>query len=257
MPASTARLSEPEPDAGADDHASVHAGGDLPGLGECKVQTQRRRQVRQVRRTSPNWLWVLLSLLAGLVVGWLIIGWGVWPVPYKNATATSLRATEREQYLAMVAESLSIDGDIASAQKKLQSWPRDMLVEDLTRLQARRSKEDGVQASQFQDLGRALGIEAGSVVTVTEQTAPVDLSQTDNILVLGTDAAREVPGRTDTIMVLAVDRKTNQIGIVSIPRDLYVDLPGYGEERINAAYIVGEQSNYPGGGSALAQRVVE
>jgi LCP family protein required for cell wall assembly len=223
------------------------------------MQTQRRKPVKQVRLTVPNWLWLLLSLLIGLVVGWLAIGWGAWPVSYKNATASSLRLAEREEYLAMVAESLSIDGDIASAQNKLQSWSQDRLAEDLTRLQARLWKEEGVPASQFQDLGRALGVEVGSAAGVTEQAAPADLSKTDNILVLGIDNWGELgrTWRTDTIMVLAIDRKTNQIGIVSIPRDLYVDLPGFGKERINAAHVVGEKRNYPGGGTALAQRVVE
>jgi LCP family protein required for cell wall assembly len=221
------------------------------------VQMQRRKRVKKVRRTSRIWPWLLLSLMIGLVVGWLAIGWGAWPVSYKNATASSLRAAEREEYLAMVAESLSIDGDIASAQEKLQSWSQNVLAEDLTRLQSRLWTEDEVRASQLQDLGHALGVEVGPGAAVTGQAASADLSKTDNILVLGTDAAREVPGRTDTIMVLAIDRKTNQIGIVSIPRDLYVDLPGYGKERINAAYITGEVAKYPGGGPALARRVVE
>jgi LCP family protein required for cell wall assembly len=222
------------------------------------VQMQRRKLVKKVRQTSPIWPWLLLSLLIGLVVGWLAIGWGAWPVSYKNAAASSLRAAEREQYLVMVAESLSIDGDIASAQKKLQSWSQDTLVEDLTSLQARLWSEDGVQASQLQDLGHALGFEVGSVEAGTAQAAPADVTKTDNILVLGIDTVKALgTGRTDTIMVLVVDRKTNQVGIVSIPRDLYVDVPGYGKERINAAYIIGEKTNYPGGGSALARRTVE
>jgi hypothetical protein len=66
---------------------------------------QRRKLAKQVRRTSPNWLWLLPSLLLGLVVGWLVIGWGTWPVSYKNATASSLRLPARG-YLVMVAGPL-------------------------------------------------------------------------------------------------------------------------------------------------------
>jgi LCP family protein required for cell wall assembly len=44
---------------------------------------------------------------------------------------------------------------------------------------------------------------------------------------------------------------------VSIPRDLYVDIPDYGKERLNAVAYIGEKKDYPGGGPALAQRVVE
>jgi LCP family protein required for cell wall assembly len=62
---------------------------------------------------------------------------------------------------------------------------------------------------------------------------------------------------TDSIMVVAIDYKNNQVGIVSIPRDIYVDIPGWGPDRINAAAYVGDQIKYPGGGGALARRVVE
>jgi LCP family protein required for cell wall assembly len=58
-------------------------------------------------------------------------------------------------------------------------------------------------------------------------------------------------------MVVAVDRNTNQVGIVSIPRDLYVDIPGHSKDRINAAAYIGEKTSYPGGGAALVQRVLE
>jgi len=76
--------------------------------------------------------------------------------------------------------------------------------------------------------------------------------------VLGTDTR---PGpwasRTDTMMVVAIDRKAGQVGIISIPRDLWVDIPGWGKDRINSADFAGEQTKYEGGGPALARRVVE
>jgi len=83
------------------------------------------------------------------------------------------------------------------------------------------------------------------------------LEYTDNYLVLGAD---QRPGweswRTDSIMVVAIDPKTEQVGIISIPRDLYVDIPGYGKERINSVDYIGEKKKYPGGGPALAARVI-
>lgn len=97
-------------------------------------------------------------------------------------------------------------------------------------------------------------------VTYTPSPAPTPqgLSRTENILVLGTDTR---PGpwasRTDTMMVVAIDRKAGQVGIVSIPRDLWVDIPGWGKDRINSADFAGDQIKYKGGGPALARRVVE
>ncbi len=42
---------------------------------------------------------------------------------------------------------------------------------------------------------------------------------------------------TDTIMVLSIDKKTNKIGLISLPRDLYIKMPYIDKkDKINAAY---------------------
>jgi LCP family protein required for cell wall assembly len=58
--------------------------------------------------------------------------------------------------------------------------------------------------------------------------------------------------------VVALDREGGQVGIVSIPRDLWVDIPGYpqGQQRINAVDYIGEKLEVPGGGPALAAQVI-
>src|SRR5206468_1045302 len=47
------------------------------------------------------------------------------------------------------------------------------------------------------------------------------------------------------------------VGMLSIPRDLWVTIPGYGENRINAAYQFGLNNPDSGGGPALAEATVE
>lgn len=47
------------------------------------------------------------------------------------------------------------------------------------------------------------------------------------------------PGRSDTTMLVRLDPDTNQIAMLSIPRDLYVDIPGYGYDKFNAAFSYG------------------
>ncbi len=78
-----------------------------------------------------------------------------------------------------------------------------------------------------------------------------------NILVLGTDAreGQEV-SRTDAIVVVRLDPRTNQASILSLPRDLWVKIPGYGSNRINAAYPVGEKQIGKNYGPALAKETV-
>lgn len=80
-----------------------------------------------------------------------------------------------------------------------------------------------------------------------------------NVLVLGIDrrAAEEGYFRTDTMLVLTLDPVSKTGGVLSIPRDLWVPIPGYGVERINAAHVFGQRYNYPGGGPALAAKTVE
>ncbi len=63
--------------------------------------------------------------------------------------------------------------------------------------------------------------------------------------------------RTDTMMLASLDPVTNRIGILSIPRDLYVNIPGYNQlQRVNSAYVLGELRQ-PGYGPRLAMETVQ
>lgn len=61
---------------------------------------------------------------------------------------------------------------------------------------------------------------------------------------------------TDTIMILTVDPVTKTAGMLSIPRDMWVNIPGAGYGRINTAWAIGENAKLPGGGPALAMQTV-
>ena len=78
-----------------------------------------------------------------------------------------------------------------------------------------------------------------------------------DILILGTDRRDkgERAARTDTMMVASLDPVARRAVILSIPRDLWVFIPGYGEGRINTAHFYGELNG--GQGPALAKATVE
>jgi len=82
-----------------------------------------------------------------------------------------------------------------------------------------------------------------------------------SILVLGLDyrdwQANEGPSRSDTMILLTFDPLAKTAGMISIPRDLWVTIPGYKNDRINVAYSLGEGSKLPGGGSKMAAKTVE
>lgn len=78
-----------------------------------------------------------------------------------------------------------------------------------------------------------------------------------NILLLGTDDSpqRGSLGRTDTIILATVIPTKPYIGMLSIPRDLWVTVPGVGEQRINTAYFFAE-ANEMGTGSLAAMQTI-
>jgi LCP family protein required for cell wall assembly len=87
---------------------------------------------------------------------------------------------------------------------------------------------------------------------------PLEDPRRINILLLGIDQRKGETGtfNTDTMMVFSVDPVRKTVGMLSIPRDLWVDIPGSLPSRINTANAVGEINAYPGGGPALAAATV-
>ncbi|MCJ7677395.1 MAG: LCP family protein [Anaerolineales bacterium] len=81
------------------------------------------------------------------------------------------------------------------------------------------------------------------------------------LLVMGLDyrdweAGTGAP-RSDSMMLVTIDPITRRAGMLSIPRDLWVEIPGFDHNRINTAYMLGEAYRLPGGGPALARQTVE
>lgn len=86
-----------------------------------------------------------------------------------------------------------------------------------------------------------------------------------NILLAGNsadDAGHSGGELTDSIMIVSIDTVNNRAALLSIPRDLWVDVPGSGYSKINSAYVFGkadkfDESGYPPGGMGALEKVVE
>jgi polyisoprenyl-teichoic acid--peptidoglycan teichoic acid transferase len=90
-----------------------------------------------------------------------------------------------------------------------------------------------------------------------------------NILLLGVDRrphhdpAQDGPPNTDSIHILSLDPISKTATALSLPRDLYLEIPSpekkgeFWEARVNTAYRLGEEAEHPGGGAAFAKRVIE
>ena len=105
-------------------------------------------------------------------------------------------------------------------------------------------------------------------ITVQDEPLPVisadafkPWSGTERVtfLLLGIDQRCEETGptHTDTMIVVTLDPVAKSAAILSLPRDLWVDIPSFQVDRINQAHYLGQVYEYPGGGPALAVETVE
>ncbi|MBN2046752.1 MAG: LCP family protein [Anaerolineaceae bacterium] len=105
-------------------------------------------------------------------------------------------------------------------------------------------------------------VEEPSIVLPDEDPiVPWDGASRVNVLLMGLDyrdwEAGSSASRTDTMMLLTIDPVTKTAGMLSIPRDMWVSIPGFDYEKINTAYFLGESYKLPGGGPGLAVETVE
>ena len=144
--------------------------------------------------------------------------------------------------------------------------PADPLEEQRRELQARRARRRARRRRQaisalvvtlaalalavltayftYQRGMRELGVPQGAV------DASAGPAKRVTVLLIGIDDASAGAARTDTLMLASFDPRTGQLGVLSIPRDTRVEIPGRsGYQRINTAYTLG--------GPGLAVRTVE
>ncbi len=84
-----------------------------------------------------------------------------------------------------------------------------------------------------------------------------------NIMIVGIGGEGHPGGNlADTIIIASIDPFAKEVAMLSVPRDMYVDIPGYWSTRINAAHAIGEEQGfvepgYPDGGIGLLEKTLE
>ena len=104
-----------------------------------------------------------------------------------------------------------------------------------------------------------------SLLSIFENAPLNETNGRVNILLAGysvDDPGHQGAALTHSIMVVSVNPKTKQAVLISIPRDTWVNIPGFGYQKINAAYEDGQQENfsqpgYDNGGMGLLEEVVQ
>jgi LCP family protein required for cell wall assembly len=115
-----------------------------------------------------------------------------------------------------------------------------------------------------------LSNELGTPILVTQtppgpsgpEPQPWDGASRVTVLVMGLDygdwsTERSGPSHTDTMILFTIDPLSRTAGILNIPRDLWVSIPGFENAKINSAYFLGEVYQLPDGGAGLAIETVE
>jgi len=101
----------------------------------------------------------------------------------------------------------------------------------------------------FDEVNALVGaFERGQTLELDDELAQADAGKPQTILLLGSDTrakgardyeGRKARGRSDTMMLVRLDPKQDQIAVLSLPRDLKVQIPGHGVDKLNAAYALG------------------
>lgn len=96
--------------------------------------------------------------------------------------------------------------------------------------------------------------------TPVPEAAPlVEFPQgTINIVLMGSDKRPDEGGwRTDVVMIASVNPNIPSVTFLSIPRDLYLYIPGWIFQRINVADAHGASTGFPGGGPGLVKQTIQ
>ncbi len=115
-------------------------------------ETRRSRFARLIRGSRgylPG-----LTFVAGLLLGWLVIGWWLWPVQWVNTDPWYLRRKYQKTYISLVAENLWWTKEIHRAREALTGWDGVALTELLTTMEREASSPEARQ--QLAALAEAL-----------------------------------------------------------------------------------------------------
>lgn len=190
-----------------------------PALSRESAARQRARRRRSRRNSGGEWAWVVIAVTLFSVV---------------------------------IIMSLSVTLLIRAAQEGVDVLPTAVSALP-TPVDAR---IDFSNLSGDLPIGRPVTLDDGRSIVLQ----PWNGSSRFTVLVMGLDRRPGETGlayRTDTMMLVSVNPDTNELGILSIPRDLYFDVPGYSvPQRVNSAMVLGElqQTNF---GPTLAMQTVQ
>jgi len=107
-----------------------------------------------LKRLKGAWRSLSVALGVGMLLGWLVLGWLLFPVKWTNTDPWDLRSEHQERYLSLVAEDYWRTLDIRSAMAALDGWDQGALAKRLASMETREQNPERRQ--HLAALGEAL-----------------------------------------------------------------------------------------------------
>lgn len=99
------------------------------------------------------------GLVIGLLIGWFLLGWVLFPVQYTDAYIWDLNPAAQEQYVVTVADAFAADQNTTLAQERLRGLPPEAVSQSLTaEFGKRNQKGDAAGAARISGFAQAMNI---------------------------------------------------------------------------------------------------
>ncbi|MCS6843872.1 MAG: hypothetical protein NZ528_06045 [Caldilineales bacterium] len=123
---------------------------------------------------NTNWLLVGGAFLAGLLLGWIVLGWWLFPVEWTNATPRDLRPADQQMFLRTVAEAFQANPNPATAVQRLQTLGDRSAVQALLEqaVQDATAAGDLAGVNQLNALAVGVGLSAPAVAAEPTPAEP-------------------------------------------------------------------------------------
>lgn len=252
-------------------NATVSTGQPAASAQSASSPVYRSRRYYQQAAAKNNWLWVLVAvaLLALTLVFTMGIIFVLQTGEDNESEAASVVTTAPNGDNSAVNTNPIRNGDGADGAVSNSDDDSSETV-DATDTASDTANSAAPRAATSDDENPTTNLEGddGSEPITNDPPGSTELNirpwdgeERFTILLMGIDARPEQGSnglyRTDTMMIISFDPMNNSIGMMSIPRDTYVNIPGYTNlQRVNTAYLLGNNQE-PGFGPTLAMQTVQ
>ncbi len=204
--------------------------------------------MNSVQRWVPVFFCLVWLGLVGCSTGATIVS----PTAVSTSTATPIPHTTTTATTAPPTSTHDAQASLATAEAQIAAIPTNTPLPTL----AKNETEATPTTRPYPTLDSELPTPATAVPTpVRPFTKPDNIT---NILLLGNDVNTPQGGRTDSLILVSINHETKTATMLSLPRDLYVVIPGWQMNRINLALPHGHGVDYLGeGGGRLIKDTVE